>query len=74
LFGFHFWSPPTFFRDAIIHIPKKEFLLGKAFCVLHPGGWFAASDWLMSHDDAPTSELATFLAMEDFGDSMVVYF
>ncbi len=40
----------VFSKDSIIHIPDKEWLAGEAFRALRPGGWFVASDWLISHD------------------------
>ena len=59
----------VFSKDSIIHIADKVFLAGEAFRVLRPGGWFVASDWLISHDDAPSPEMADYIAKEalDFG-------
>ncbi len=59
----------VFSKDSIIHIPDKAFLAGEAFRVLRPGGWFVASDWLISHDGAPSPEMADYIAKEalDFG-------
>jgi len=59
----------VFSKDSIIHIPDKAFLAGEAFRVLKPGGWFVASDWLISHDGAPSPEMADYIAKEalDFG-------
>jgi phosphoethanolamine N-methyltransferase len=59
----------VFSKDSIIHIPDKAFLAGEAYRVLKPGGWFAASDWLISHDGAPSPEMADYIAREalDFG-------
>jgi len=59
----------VFSKDSIIHIPDKVFLAGEAFRVLKPGGWFVASDWLISHDDEPSPEMADYIAKEalDFG-------
>jgi len=54
----------VFSKDAIIHIPDKEALARDAFRILKPGGWFAASDWLISHDHAPSSEMAAYLKAE----------
>lgn len=59
----------VFSKDSIIHIPDKAFLAGEAFRVLKPGGWFVASDWLISHDGPPSPEMARYIAQEalDFG-------
>jgi len=59
----------VFSKDSIIHIPDKAFLAGEAFRVLRPGGWFVASDWLISHDGTPSPEMADYIAREalDFG-------
>jgi phosphoethanolamine N-methyltransferase len=58
-----------FSKDSIIHIPDKAFLSAEAFRVLRPGGWFVASDWLISHDGTPSPEMADYIAKEalDFG-------
>ena len=34
-----------------------------------PGGWFVASDWLISHDGEPSPEMADYIAKKnlDFG-------
>ncbi|QFT80752.1 Glycine/sarcosine/dimethylglycine N-methyltransferase [Roseovarius sp. THAF27] len=60
----------VFSKDSIIHIPDKEALAADVFRILKPGGWFAASDWLMSHDDAPSPEMAAYIAMEDLDFAM----
>jgi phosphoethanolamine N-methyltransferase len=60
----------VFSKDSIIHIPDKEWLAAEAFRVLRPGGWFVASDWLISHDGEPSPEMAHYIAMEDLGFAM----
>ena len=54
----------VFSKDSIIHIADKEFLAGEAYRVLKPGGWFVASDWLISHDDEPSSEMQAYIKLE----------
>jgi phosphoethanolamine N-methyltransferase len=60
----------VFSKDSIIHIPDKAFLAGEAFRVLKPGGWFVASDWLISHDGPPSPEMADYIAKEDLDFGM----
>ena len=59
----------VFSKDSIVHIADKEWLAGEIFRVLRPGGWFVASDWLISHDGEPSPEMAAYIAAEalDFG-------
>ncbi|MEM7440096.1 MAG: methyltransferase domain-containing protein [Pseudomonadota bacterium] len=60
----------VFSKDSIIHIPDKEALAAEAFRALKPGGWFAASDWLISHDNEPSAEMAAYIASEDLDFAM----
>lgn len=60
----------VFSKDSIIHIPDKETLCEDIFRVLKPGGWFAASDWLISHDGEPTPEMSHYIALEDLDFAM----
>ncbi len=59
----------VFSKDSIIHIPDKHTLMAEVFRVLKPGGFFAASDWLIGHDDQPSPAMAAYIAAEglDFG-------
>ena len=59
-----------FSKDSIVHIPDKEALAADAFRVLKPGGWFVASDWLISHDGEPSPEMADYIAKEDLDFGM----
>lgn len=60
----------VFSKDSIVHIANKDFLAGEAFRVLRSGGWFVASDWLISHDGAPSPEMAHYLKKEDLDFGM----
>ncbi|MBT4908252.1 MAG: methyltransferase domain-containing protein [Rhodospirillaceae bacterium] len=60
----------VFSKDAIIHIPDKDALAADVFRVLKPGGWFAASDWLISHDGPPSPEMALYIKLEDLDFAM----
>lgn len=60
----------VFSKDSIIHIPDKEWLSAEVFRVLRPGGWFAASDWMISHDGEPSPEMAEYIRLEDLGFAM----
>jgi phosphoethanolamine N-methyltransferase len=60
----------VFSKDSIIHIPDKEALAADAFRVLKPGGWFAASDWMTSHDGPLSPEMAYYLECEGLNFAM----
>jgi len=55
----------VFSKDLIVHIEDKHALAADVFRVLRPGGWFAASDWLIGHDGEPSPEMAAYIAAED---------
>jgi phosphoethanolamine N-methyltransferase len=59
----------VFSKDSMIHIPDKEALFADVMRILKPGGWFAASDWLSSHDGEPSEIMKNYLVTEglDFG-------
>ena len=60
----------VFSKDSIVHIPDKEALAADAFRVLKSGGWFVASDWLISRDGEPSPEMADYIAKEDLDFGM----
>ncbi len=60
----------VFSKDSIVHIPDKEALAKEVFRILRPGGVFAASDWLISHDGPPSPEMARYIALEDIDFNM----
>lgn len=60
----------VFSKDALLHVPDKEALFADVFRVLKPGGVFAASDWLTSHDGEPTIAMKAYVAAEGLSFSM----
>ncbi len=59
----------VFSKDSIVHMADKHALMAEVYRVLKPGGWFAASDWLIGHDGEPSTEMRAYIAAEglDFG-------
>lgn len=60
----------VFSKDSIIHIPDKAALAHDVFRVLKPGGQFAASDWLISHEGAPSAQMADYIKEEGLDFAM----
>lgn len=60
----------VFSKDALIHVADKEALFEDIYRVLKPGGQFAASDWLTSHDGEPSEAMQTYLAAEGLSFGM----
>ena len=54
----------VFSKDSIIHIEDKESLTGEVFRILRPGGWFVASDWLISHEGELSTEMQYYTKLE----------
>lgn len=60
----------VFSKDALLHVPDKEALFAEVFRVLKPGGVFAASNWMISHDGEPSPEMKAYIAAEGLSFSM----
>ena len=60
----------AFSKDALIHVADKEALFAEVFRVLRPGGIFAASDWLIGHDGAPSPDMAAYIRAEGLSFGM----
>lgn len=60
----------VFSKDSIVHIPDKESMCIESFRLLKPGGWFVASDWLISHDNEPSPEMKYYIKLEDLDFGM----
>jgi phosphoethanolamine N-methyltransferase len=60
----------VFSKDAIVHIADKEGLAREVFRVPCPGGWFAASDWLIAHAGGPSPAMRHYIACEDLDFGM----
>ena len=60
----------VFSKDSIVHIPDKHALGEEVFRVLRPDGLFVASDWMTSHDGAPSPEMQHYIDLEDLGFGM----
>lgn len=59
-----------FSKDAMIHVADKDALFADAYRLLLPGGWLAASDWLIAHDDEPSPAMRNYLDLEGLSFNM----
>lgn len=60
----------VFSKDALLHVPDKDALFAEIFRVLKPGGVFAASNWMISHDGDPSPEMKAYVAAEGLSFTM----
>ncbi|WP_296741863.1 class I SAM-dependent methyltransferase [Mesorhizobium sp.] len=60
----------VFSKDALLHVSDKDALFTEIFRVLKPGGVFAASNWMISHDDEPSPDMKAYVAAEGLSFAM----
>ncbi|MEO5757505.1 MAG: methyltransferase domain-containing protein [Mesorhizobium sp.] len=60
----------VFSKDALLHVPDKDALFAEIFRVLKPGGTFAASNWMISHDGEPSPEMKAYVVAEGLSFAM----
>jgi SAM-dependent methyltransferase len=60
----------VFSKDAMVHIADKDAIFTEIQRVLKPGGFFAASDWLINHDGEPSEDMKAYLAAEGLSFGM----
>ena len=60
----------VFSKDALLHVPEKDALFADIFRILKPGGVFAASNWMISHDGEPSPEMKAYIAAEGLSFAM----
>lgn len=60
----------VFSKDALLHVPDKDALFADIFRVLRPGGVFAASNWMISHDGEPSQDMKDYIAAEGLSFAM----
>lgn len=60
----------VFSKDALLHVSDKDALFAEIFRVLKPGGAFAASNWMISHDGEPSPDMKAYVAAEGLSFAM----
>ncbi|HTV69452.1 MAG TPA: methyltransferase domain-containing protein [Rhizobiaceae bacterium] len=60
----------VFSKDALLHVPDKDALFADIFRVLKPSGVFAASNWMIGHDNEPSPEMKAYVEAEGLSFSM----
>jgi phosphoethanolamine N-methyltransferase len=60
----------VFSKDALLHVPDKDALFSEIFRVMKPGGVFAASNWMISHDGEPSPQMKAYVAAEGLSFAM----
>ncbi|MBL8577571.1 MAG: methyltransferase domain-containing protein [Mesorhizobium sp.] len=60
----------VFSKDALLHVPDKDALFAEIFRVLKPGGVFAASNWMIGHDNEPSPDMKAYVAAEGLSFAM----
>jgi SAM-dependent methyltransferase len=60
----------VFSKDALVHVADKDAIFREIARVLAPGGVFAASDWMISHDGAPSPDMRAYLDAEGLSFGM----
>jgi SAM-dependent methyltransferase len=60
----------VFSKDALLHVPDKDFVFAEIFRVLRPGGVFAASNWMISHDGEPSPAMKAYVEAEGLSFAM----
>ncbi|MBK5570340.1 class I SAM-dependent methyltransferase [Ensifer sp. SSB1] len=60
----------VFSKDALVHVADKLAVFREIYRVLSPGGVFAGSDWLISHDGEPSQDMKAYLAAEGLSFGM----